>query len=199
MISEDKRIKTKAQLKEWLAEETGCYPSHGRYHIHNAFLIGENAIIRRYHILLRKTEYYMNTGKKLRASWCNMRLVKMQNIYGIHIPPNVCDRGLKIMHVGGIYLNSDDTVGKNCKFHVNTSLAGGRDGSPTIGDGVVLGMNAIVVGKVFLADNIAVAAHSLVTKSFYEEDITIGGVPAKKLRDGGRSVWDTKKVQEETK
>jgi serine O-acetyltransferase len=56
-----------------------------------------------------------------------------------------------------------------------------------------------VVGKVFLADNIAVAAHSLVTKSFYEEDITIGGVPAKKLRDGGRSVWDTKKVQEETK
>lgn len=193
MIAEEKRIRTKAQLKEWLAEEISCYPSRGKYHIHNAFLIGENAILRRYHILLRRTEYYMNTGKKLRATWYNVRLVRMQNIYGMHIPPNVCDRGLKIMHVGPIFLNSDDVVGKNCKFHVNTSLAGGRDGSPTIGDGVVLGMNAIVVGKVYLADNIAVGAHSLVTKSFAEPDITIGGVPAKKLKDGGRSQWDSKK------
>lgn len=63
------------------------------------------------------------------------------------------------------------------------------EGVPTIGNGVVLGVGAVVLGDVRLADNIAVGANAVVNKSFDEENIAIAGVPAKKISNNGRKVW----------
>ena len=43
----------------------------------------------------------------------------------------------------------------------------------------------IVLNKMEIADNIAIGANSVVNKSFIEEGITIGGIPAKKISDKG--------------
>ena len=65
MLSEGKRIKTKAQLKEYLDVELEPYQLHGRQYIAYIFQISERAILRRHTILLRKTEYHLNAGHKL--------------------------------------------------------------------------------------------------------------------------------------
>ncbi len=51
----------------------------------------------------------------------------------------------------------------------------------TLGNDVWIGGNSVITAGVALADGIIVAAGSTVTKSFDEENIIIGGVPAKKI------------------
>ncbi|MDY0278108.1 MAG: acyltransferase [Acholeplasma sp.] len=56
-------------------------------------------------------------------------------------------------------------------------------GNIVIGDNCFIGANAIILYGVSLTNNITVAAGSVVTKSFNEENIIIGGNPAKKISD----------------
>ena len=49
------------------------------------------------------------------------------------------------------------------------------------GDNVDIGVGAKIIGGVTIADNIKIGANAVVTKSFYEEGITLVGVPARKL------------------
>jgi len=50
-----------------------------------------------------------------------------------------------------------------------------------IGNDVWIGGNSVVTAGVTLADGIIVAAGSVVTKSFKEKNVIIGGVPAKRI------------------
>ena len=55
------------------------------------------------------------------------------------------------------------------------------DDAPTIGNNVEIGFGAVIIGKI-IADGIKIGANSVVTKSFLEPNITIAGVPAKKIK-----------------
>ena len=57
-------------------------------------------------------------------------------------------------------------------------------GAISIGNNCFIGANSVILLGVTLADNIVVAAGSVVTKSFFENNIIIGGNPAKKLQHG---------------
>jgi serine acetyltransferase len=46
-----------------------------------------------------------------------------------------------------------------------------------------MGLNAIIVGPIEIADGIAIGANSYVSKSFLERAITIAGAHAKKVLD----------------
>lgn len=52
---------------------------------------------------------------------------------------------------------------------------------PQIGDGVTICAGAVIVGPVTLNDGITVAANAVVSKSFEDKDIVIGGIPAKRI------------------
>ncbi len=107
-------IKTKAQLRDYLDLELSRYKFNFiTYHLQ----IGERDIIRKYLWLLRNSEYYLNTNKKLRALIFRIRLMKMSNKYSLHIPLNVCEKGLRIMHVGPILINYKSKVGENCVLY----------------------------------------------------------------------------------
>ena len=58
-------------------------------------------------------------------------------------------------------------------------------GAISIGDNCFIGANSVILPGVTLAENIVVAAGSIVTKSFFESNIIIGGNPAKKI-----TTWD---------
>ena len=188
MEREYKRIQTRAELKDWLALETARYPNRGKYRLMNLLLLGENAILRRHQILLRKTEYYINCGHRVLAKIYKLRLLQFQIKYGMHIPPNTFGRGLHVMHVGEIDVNTTARAGENCAIHVHTSLAAGgfNDFTPKLGDGVLLFMGAIICGDTYLADNVVVGANSVVTKSVYEENVTVSGNPAQIVSHRGR-------------
>ena len=78
MSTEYKRIQTKAELREWLALETARYPNRGKYRIMNLLMLGENAVLRKHQILLRKTEYYINSGHRVLAKLYKLRLLQFQ-------------------------------------------------------------------------------------------------------------------------
>lgn len=184
MLSEDRRINSKEQLKEWLDVELKRYRLTPRRILPYLFQISEGAILHKHTILLRKTEYYINTGKKLRAKLYYARLTKMQMRYGVHIPVNTCGKGLVIPHVLPLALNGEVTVGENCTICPNAYLAygaGSNTGVPTLGDNVTVGIGAIVVGGITIADGVNIGAGAVVTKSFLEPGISIAGVPARKL------------------
>lgn len=194
MIPFEKRINDKKTLYDWLSYEKK------KYNVKNIFLnnilsllkISENAILFKHQILLRKAEYYKNTNKKICYLYSLYKLKRVQRKYSLHIPLNCCGRGLKIMHLGPILINSNVSIGENCSIHIFTSfVAGGKtDKTPIIGNNCVIGVGAVVLGGITVADNVAIGANAVVNKDVLEENIAVAGIPAKKISDNGRLAWN---------
>ncbi|MDY5122816.1 MAG: hypothetical protein SPE59_03345 [Treponema sp.] len=185
-------ITTKKELKEYLKLEKQFYGSH--LFIKTLFYV-ENAIIWKLQKRLRKTEFYKNTNRKifyyLSLRWLN----KLENRYSMHIPCNCFGQGLHIMHLGPILVNGKVRVGNNCSIHINTVLGarGTDDSVPVIGNDVVIGVGATLLGGISIANGIAIGANSLVNKSFMDENIAIAGIPAKKISNNGTREWKKQK------
>lgn len=142
-----------------------------------------------YQKLLRKVEYYKNckTGVINRFAYILLKLKyrKYGIKLGIYIPENVFGPGLAIVHTGTIIINPAARVGKNCRINACTNIgaSGGSPKAPVIGDNVYIGPGAKIFGDITIPNNCAIAANAAVGKSFYEENIMIGGVPAKKIKE----------------
>ncbi len=190
------RIKTKDDLKRFLNHEVGPISLLLRI---CPVMFSEKQICRKYQILLRKTEFYMNSGRRFRRAFYRRRLQRFQCIYGMQIPPNVFDIGLKIMHLGPILVNSNVVAGKNCTLHVGAKIvAGGTDnGVPVIGDNVIFGAGAVALGGITIADGVAIGANAVVNKSVLEPNIAVAGVPARKISNNGSNVWGKGKTPRE--
>lgn len=147
-----------------------------------------------YQRLLRKLEYYTNCRRSI--FWKPIRVylrwsfTRLSQRLGFVIHPNVFGPGLSIAYPWGIIINSRARIGENCRLHNFVHVAqNGPDGDavPQIGNNVFIGPGAVIVGKIKIADNIAIGANSFVNKSFLEEGITIAGAPARKISDKGSS------------
>lgn len=102
----------------------------------------------------------------------------------MEVPTENIGKGLTIYHPTGNVVNGKAVIGENCRFHGNNCVGNsGVDTSlcPTLGDNIMLGVGAKVLGNVRLANNIKVGAGAVVVSSFLEEGITIAGVPARKI------------------
>lgn len=188
MLRPEERIRTRAQLKEWLQAELKPY----RLRWHSFTSIYEADVLRRHVILLRKAEYHLNAGHRLAAVWYKLRLNRLQTRHSLHIPLNVCGKGFRLMHLGPVLINGKAALGPNCTLHINTSIvAGGTDdGVPTLGSGVVVGVGAVILGGVHIADNVAIGANAVVNRDVTEDNVTVAGVPARKISDHGRLDWN---------
>lgn len=188
MLPKEKRIRSKKELREYLSAELPYFKAGFFTYL---LQCNEDAVLRRHQILLRRTEYYLNSGKKIRGYFYKMLLLRFQNKYCLHIPINCCGKGLRIMHVGPILMNGSVTIGENCKIHFNTAfVAGGTSqDSPTLGNSVVVGVGATILGGVTIADNVAIGAGAVVNKDVLEKSVTVAGVPAKKISNNGSANW----------
>lgn len=183
-------IKNKDDLKRFLNIESKKY---NRKNTRTPFFeIGENRILWKYQSILRKAEYYSNTNNKILKMIYKIRLSRMAAKYGIGIKLNCFDCGLHIMHIGNILVNGNARIGKNCSIHIGTGIvAGGKNSkAPVIGDNVVIGIGAKILGDIFINNGIAIGANAVVNKSFEEENIAIAGVPAKKISNNGTLTWN---------
>lgn len=186
------RIKSRKDLSEWLAYEKKNY-GLGKKNMLYAFAEKTELYeIWRFQKALRKAEYSLNCGKRISFLIRKRRLNTLANKYGLHILPNVFGKGLKIMHLGSVLTNSNARCGENLSVHIDTAIVAGGStpDTPKLGNNIVIGVGAKIVGGVELADDIAVGAGAVVTKSFKEESVTIAGVPAVKISDNGRSKWN---------
>lgn len=141
----------------------------------------------RFQILLRKTEYYVNCKKsfigKLHGKALQFLYYKKRLKYNTYIPLNVFGPGLSIAHLGSIIVNGNAKVGKNCRIQDNVTIGAtnGQAEAPLIGDNVFIGSGARIIGKVNIANDIAVGANAVIVKDINDSGITVGGVPARKI------------------
>ncbi len=153
--------------------------------------IWESDVIWKYQRLLRKVEYLHNcksTGiHKVYYKWTQYRLFRAQLKTGFSIPINVFGPGLSIAHLGPIIINGFAKVGKNCRLHPFTTIGiDGKSGKvATVGDNVYLSNGCKLIGDVKIGDGVVVAAGAVVTRSFEENNVVVGGIPAKVISNSG--------------
>ena len=159
-------------------------------------------LIHKFLILLRKVEYYEKKKSLIMTVYFNILKYKFNSLstkLNFFIMPNVFDYGLAIAHSGPIIVNDLAKIGKNCRISVGVNIGvnesinskGGIDGDiPKLGDNIYIGPGAKIFVKIIIANNIAIGANAVVTKSFLEKNITIAGVPAKKISNKGTIKFD---------
>lgn len=141
-----------------------------------------------FHRRLRKVEYYKNCKKgylnKLYYYYLYYKFRKISVKLGFSIPENVFGPGLAIVHYGTVVVHKNAKVGKNCRIQACTNIgaSGGSDEAPLLGDNIYIGPGAKIYGNITIANNILIAANACVNKSFLENDVLIGGIPAKVLK-----------------
>lgn len=140
---------------------------------------GAKVIVIKYLRHLRRYAYYYNTSnqslwRKIMMVYEHQRLAKYAIKTGFSIGQNSLDYGVVIPHYGTIVINEASHVGPFAVIHTSTCIAGG---GKNIGEGFYLSSGSQLVGEFNLGDNVTVAAHSLVNKSF-EGNVLIAGGPA---------------------
>ena len=100
---------------------------------------------------------------------------------GIHLPRGAkIGGGLRIWHVGGIVLNPDTVIGKNCTMRHGVTI-GNRVNDhdvPVIGDNVDIGVGAVIMGDIIIGNNVSIGANAVVLCDVPENHIAVG-VPAR--------------------
>jgi len=90
--------------------------------------------------------------------------------------------GLYIGHEGGIVINEQVIIGKNCNLSqhvtIGVSRRGERAGVPVIGDNVYIGPGSKIFGNIRIGNNAAVGANCVVTKDVPDNGVVVG-IPGK--------------------
>lgn len=101
---------------------------------------------------------------------------------GIEIHPGAkIGRRLFIDHGMGVVIGETAEIGDDCTLYHGVTLGGtswnGGKRHPTLGNGVVVGAGAKILGPITVADNARVGSNSVVVKSV-DESTTVVGIPA---------------------
>jgi serine O-acetyltransferase len=89
--------------------------------------------------------------------------------------------GLYMSHIGGVHINPQAVVGRNCDIAHRVTIgasAMGRQGAPVLGDNVYIGTGATLVGKIKIGSGAKIAANTLVITNV-PEGATVMGVPGR--------------------
>lgn len=99
---------------------------------------------------------------------------------GFSIGYDVFGYGLKIPHNGTIVVGSSNRIGNFAVLHTSTCIT---DNGKNIGDGLYLSTGAKITSSKELGNNVTIGANSLVNKTFEGDNLLIGGIPAKPLKE----------------
>ena len=78
-------------------------------------------------------------------------------------------------HLNGITLSHNAKIGRNCTiFHQVTIGQGKGNGAPIIGDNVMIGAGAKIIGEVRIGNNVNVGANAVVTKNVPDNKTVVG-------------------------
>ena len=134
----------------------------------------------------RRAHWLHNHGFRFLARWESQRCVKKTNIE-IH-PAAQIGRRLFIDHGTGVVIGETTEIGANCTIYQGATLGGtGKDVGkrhPTLGNNILIGAGAKVLGPFTIGDNSKIAANAVVLEAV-PPDSTAVGVPARVVRQGG--------------
>lgn len=188
-------VKTKRDLHKILKYEMSFYkqymfPNWKRFLLAR-FRNGNIIRIMRWQRLERITEYHDYQYHHNNSYWhlvclllCQRRLNLLASKIGMEASLPLVGKGIVFYHYNNV-INPGSEIGENCHIHGTVVIGNGGAGDfscPKIGNNVMIGAGAKIIGGVTIADNIKIGAGAVVVNSFLEPGITIAGVPAKKVK-----------------
>lgn len=125
-----------------------------------------------------------NLGLRWLARWLSL---VSRWLTGVEIHPAVkAGRRLFIDHGMGIVIGETAELGDDVSIYQGVTLGGTSWAQvkrhPTIGNNVILGAGAKVIGAITLADNVRVGSNAVVVKDVAAQT-TVVGIPAKPVKD----------------
>lgn len=79
--------------------------------------------------------------------------------------------------LNGIIVSNDAIIGKECQLYHQVTIGGGNGGSPVIGDNVLIGAGAKIIGPVKIGNNVKIGAGSVVTIDVPDDATVVMGKP----------------------
>lgn len=187
---------TKKELTEILSYEQNVYKEYCYKTLYRCFMgfIKHEYVYQsmKWQKLARITDYYKYKIDHSRNPWYQLMYIfyiRKRNILaekiGIEASTTNIGKGLLIYHSQGTVINGKAIIGENCSLHGNICIGNGGEAdkdTPVIGNNVIIGTGAKILGGISIADNIKIAAGAVVVHSFNEPGITIAGIPAKRVK-----------------
>lgn len=119
---------------------------------------------------------------------CKILLKYYREKYGLEIQSETkIGKGLYLGHAFNITINPRAVIGDNCNIHkgvvIGRTNRGIRKGCPTLGNRVWVGINAAIVGKVSIGDDVLIAPNSYVNVDVPSHSVVFGNPCIIKHRD----------------
>ncbi len=106
-------------------------------------------------------------------------IIRYGRKYGLEISTSAdIGKGLYLGHPYNITVGGGVKLGDNCNLHKGCTIGrenrGKREGVPTLGNRVSVGINATVVGKISIGDDVMIAPNSFVNFDVPSHAVVVG-------------------------
>ena len=132
--------------------------------------------LKKFHYYFRRIQTTKNKLLRLYYRYC-FRRIRLRRGLEISAITEV-GKGLYLGHAYNITINSKAVFGKNVNLHKGVTIGqenrGKRKGVPTIGNKVWIGVNATIVGKITIGDDVLIAPNSYVNCDIPSHSVVYG-------------------------
>ena len=141
-------------------------------------------------VLMYRVAHQLHKNKYYTAARALSQLAKF--LTGIEIHPGATiGKGLFIDHGTGVVIGETAEIGDNCILYQGVTLGGTGKGKgkrhPTLGNNVMVGCGAKVLGPFKIGDNVKIAANAVVLEAIPDNSTAVGA-PARVVRRNGVKV-----------
>ncbi len=118
----------------------------------------------------RAVHYKGGFLEKLICTWYLYRVKKMDAFHNAttaaHLGFGAEFKGTPVLPHGlnGIILTHEAVIGRNCTIFHQVTIGGGKGGAPVIGDNVMIGPGAKIIGGVHIGDYANIGANCVIVK-----------------------------------
>ena len=143
----------------------------------------------------RRANWCYRHNLKFLARWISQRCVRRTNIE-IH-PGATIGRRLFIDHGTGVVIGETTVIGDDCTIYQGVTLGGtGKDKGkrhPTLGNHVMVGSGAKVLGPIEIGSDVRIAAGAVVLSDIPDHSTAVG-VPARVVKRNGAKIVDLDQI-----
>ena len=182
-------------MKEYIRADRERYEKSRLPWLVRWLLKDETIRIVHYLKILRLLEYYTNVRTRIPIFGKIIRYAlefvhrRQSFVMQLHVFPNTCGKGLRIVHLGGDIILNINKLGNYGTVSAGVILGkkGTNENRPYIGDNVNFSIGSKAIGKVTIGNNVIVAPNSVVIKDVPDNCI-VSGVPAVIIKKDGKKV-----------